>query len=311
MSDFLSKNILTTIIYYDCLDYPLTIFEIWKHLIRTDYYTAEKQQEKFALSAVAKILTENKLGQFVENLNGFYFLKGRKFLVEKRIAGNKISAGKIKKIVWLAKLIRCIPFVRMIGLTGKVAMKNAKAKSDLDLFIVLKAGKIWTGRTLVTFFLHLIGVRRHGQKVSDRACLNFFVTDESLEIAMKDLFSASEYMFILPLFGEKVFERFQIRNQWIRIMKPAFAPAEIPPLKIVADSDFSRIARGLGEFILSFAGLEKFLKKIEKKKILQNPKTAQEGSLIHADDDALVFLPSPRGPLVFERFKSKVDELSV
>lgn len=310
MSDTLNKNILATIIYYDGLGYPLTAFEIWKHMVRTDYYDPKNQDANFSLADVAKHLAENKLAQFLENQNGFYFLKGQKHLVEKRIANGKISTGKIKKIIFIAKIIRFIPFVRMIGVTGAVAMKNARAKSDLDLLIVLRHGKIWTGRTLVTLVLHLLGARRHGQKISNRACLNFFVTDESLEVITKDLFSANEYMFIFPLFGWDVFGRFQIRNQWMKTMKPTYALSEISPLKIIPDSQFSKAIRTFGEIVFSFDWIEKSLKKVEKKKIMRNPKTSQEGSLVYANDDALVFLPNPRGPLVFERFKEKVEQIS-
>ncbi|KKQ79329.1 MAG: hypothetical protein UT03_C0061G0006, partial [Candidatus Moranbacteria bacterium GW2011_GWD2_38_7] len=53
------------------------------------------------------------------------------------------------------------------------------------------------------------------------------------------------------------------------------------------------------------------LRKIEKKRIMNNPKTHQEGSLVYANDDALVFLPIPHGPKIFEQFKEKVNQLSV
>jgi hypothetical protein len=43
---------------------------------------------------------------------------------------------------------------------------------------------------------------------------------------------------------------------------------------------------------------------------MHNPKTHQEGSMVYANDDALVFLPSPHGPQVFEKFKEKIEQLS-
>lgn len=311
MSNKLNKNILATIMYYDGLNYPLTAFEIWKHLVRTDYFLEDKQILQTSLAEIIKQLAEDKLAEFTENHNGFYFLKGRKHLVERRIKNNKISMGKMKILLRAARLLRFVPFVRMIGVTGALAMKNAKAKSDLDVLVVLKNGKIWTGRTLATLLLHIFRRRRHGEKISNRVCLNFFITDESLEIITKDLFSASEYMFLFPLFGWETFQRFQIRNKWIRTMKPNYAICEIPPLKTITDSCASKNIRIIGEIIFSAKWIEKFLKKIEKKRIMQNPKTHKEGSLIYANDDALVFLPEPHGPKVFERFKKKVEEFSI
>ncbi len=311
MSSKLNKHILATIIYYDGFDYPLTAFEIWKYLIRTDYFLDNKQEFQINLAEIIKQLDDEKLTEFIEKHNGFYFLKGRKFLVDRRIKNNKISMGKMKNLRKAVWLLRCVPFVRMVGITGALAMKNTKAGSDLDVLIVFKKGKIWTGRTLATLLLHIFRKRRHGNKISDRVCLNFFITDESLEISTKDLYSASEYLFLFPIYGLETYKRFQIRNSWIKSIKPAYGISEIPPLKIISDSVFSKAIRNLGEIVLSFDWIEKMLKKIEKQRIMKNPKTHQEGSMVYADDDALIFLPDPHGPKIFEEFKEKIGELSV
>jgi hypothetical protein len=311
MSNQLNKNILATIIYYDGFNYPLTAFEVWKYLIRTDYYAENKQEIKTTLAEVAKNLHERTLKEYIESYNGFYFLKRQKHLVEKRLKNNKTSVGKLNRLIRISKWLRFVPFVRMIGITGALAMKNAKTKSDLDLFIVLKHGKIWTGRTLVTFFLHILKKRRHDKKIANRVCLNFFITDESLEVTTKDLFSASEYMFLFPLYGRETYERFQIKNQWMKSMKPSYALSEIMPLKTFGDSQMSKFIKIIGEIVLSADWIENWLRRIEKKRIMANPKTHQEESMVYANDDALVFLPSPHGPKIFEEFKRKIEELSV
>lgn len=310
MSEKLNKNILATIVYYNGLNYPLTAFEVWKNLIRTDYYD-NNQPMQIKLAEIIKQLRDDNLKTYIDNQNGFYFLKGQRHLVEKRIKNNKISVGKINKLVSIAKWLRFIPFIKMIGMTGALSMKNANVKSDLDIFLVFKNGKIWTGRTLATLFLHIIGKRRHHKKIIDRVCLNFFVTDDSLEVITKDLFSASEYMFLFPLYGRETYERFQIKNQWIKSMKPNYALCEVPPLKTLEDSYVSKIIRITGEVILSANWIENWLRGIEKKRIMQNPKTHQEGSMVYADDNALVFLPDPHGPKVFEQFKEKIERLSI
>ncbi|HAS00296.1 MAG: hypothetical protein US57_C0018G0006 [Candidatus Moranbacteria bacterium GW2011_GWC2_37_73] len=310
MSDKLNKNILATVIYYDGFNYPLTAFEIWKYLIRTDYYAPKNDVINISLSEVFGHLQDKSLNKYIEHLNGFYFLKGKKEIVEFRIANNKTSTGKIKKLQRVVWWLRFLPFVRMIGITGALSMKNAKASSDWDLLIALKYGKIWTGRTVVTGALHLFKKRRHTSKVADRVCLNFFVTDQSLEVITKDLFSASEYMFFFPLYGADVYTKFQIKNKWIRKIKPNYALGDIMPPKAMLDSFFSKRIREIGEFVFASSWIENVLKKVEKKRIMSNPKTHQEGSLIYANDDALVFLPNPHGPVVFEKFKEKIEQLN-
>jgi len=313
MPNPLDKNILATIIYYDGFGYPLTAFEIWKYLIRSDYFIADGRNESgiASLAEIMEKLQNENLKKYIESQNGFYFFKGRQQLVRERILNNKISVKKFDRLLKIIKWLKLIPFVKMIGVTGALAMKNAKEKSDLDLLIVLKQGKIWTGRTIITALLHIFGKRRHGLKISDRVCLNFFITDESLEIITKDLFSASEYMFLFPLYGLETYKRFQIKNRWIKSMKPNFGITEVPPLKMLGDSFFSEIFRTAGEILFSAGWIERKLKEIEKRRIMRNPKTRQEGSLIYADDDALMFLPEPRGPKIFQQFKEKIAQLSI
>jgi predicted nucleotidyltransferase len=314
MSDVLCKNILATVVYYDGFDYPLTVFEIWKYLIKTDYYAGdvENSQEKITLAKITeKLSSDENLKKFIENKSGFYFLKGREQLTIRRIKNNELSARKFQILTKTVKWLRLVPFVKMIAVTGTLAMKNAKIESDLDLLIVLKQGKIWTGRTLVTFILHILKKRRHNKKIADRICLNFFLADESLEIMIKDLFSASEYMFLYPLYGWETYIKFQIKNRWIKSMKPEYALEELPPIKLIEDSSFSKIFRKGGEYIFSAGWIERGLKKIEKKRIARNPKTHQNDSLVRVDDEALIFWPQPHGPKIFQQFKEKIGKLSI
>ena len=94
-------------------------------------------------------------------------------------------------------------------------------------------------------------------------------------------------------------------------MKPSYSLCEVSNMKITADSNISKIIRKTGEAILSPIWIENWLRRIEKKRIMENPKTHQEGSMVYANDDALVFLPEPHGPKIFEEFKKKIEELSI
>lgn len=313
----LSKNIISTICYYDILDYPLTSFEIWKNLINSHQSLANGQQmreegDKASISEVINELDNEEIRKYIEEYRGFYFLKGRSYLVEQRIKRNKISAAKLKRLRRAVWLLRFVPYVRMIAATGTLAMKNAEKPSDWDLLIVLEKGKIWTGRTLVTAVAQFLGKRRYGDKIKDRICLNHFITTETLEIRSKDLFSANEYYFLFPLFDSGTFyNKFQLRNSWIKDFKPNYQLSETASPKTFKDSGISRFIRTLGEKILNFELLENYLRKWEKEKIERNPKTHLGGSIISASDEALIFLPEPQGPKVFEEFKVKLAELGI
>jgi hypothetical protein len=340
----LSNNILSTLCYYDCLNYPLTAFEIWKYLIKNQKSIPPRrdknqkylnENESCPLADVIGELESKELKCFIEEYRSFYFIKGRKVLVGKRINKNKISVSKIKKLQRIIRILKFVPFVRLVAATGTLSMKNAGRGSDWDLLIAFKKGRIWTGRALVTIVIHLIGKRRHGRKVNDRVCLNYFITTESLEIKIKDLFSANEYYFLFPLFdsgiyphtiykcdskllrkfsvgnGVGVYQKFQLRNSWIRDFKPNYQLSEAISPKTFRDTKISRLVRNIGEKILSFELLENYLRKLEKFKIERNPKTRKKGGLIEASDDALIFLPEPQGPMIYERFRMKLEELAL
>jgi len=134
--DNLNKNILATVCYYDVLNYPLTSFEIWKYLMKSG--EQNESDHKRDLADILEKLESGAPANFIEKFQGFYFLKGRRELVEGRISHGKISAVKIKKLRRIVWFLKFIPFVRMIGITGRLAMKNAREKSDWDLLIVLK-----------------------------------------------------------------------------------------------------------------------------------------------------------------------------
>lgn len=305
MSYLLAKNIAATVTYYDVMDFPLTAFEVWKHLLE---YDRERPvlTEPVTLLEVWKVLHSGQLSGKIEEKNGLYFLHGREALVEKRIQGEKLSVGKLKRMRRLAGVLAFVPYLRMVGATGSLAMKNGAKGSDWDMFVVLKSGKIWIGRTILTLFLHGIGKRRHGKKISNRACLNYFVTDDNLEIATKDLFSAHEYRFLIPLLSFPLFQIFELKNRWIRTYKPNFTPTLLPGLWLVKETDLSGRVRSVLEQALDFFDGEVWLRSWQQKKIENNPKTHLEGSLIEATDRALVFLPRPRGPRVFQAFKERL-----
>lgn len=301
----LSKNILATVTYYDVMDYPLTSFEIWKYLINQERDHGSVPSS--SLSEITEFLREGKRSSRICEQDGFYFLAGREGLVRKRISMEKISVGKLKRMRRLARWLSCIPYVRMLGATGSLAMKNGSRESDWDIFLVLRKGKIWTGRTIVTLFLHLIRKRRHGKKVQDRACLNYFITDDNLEIGTKDLFSAHEYRYFIPLFNLPLFRKFQLANRWIREYQPNFDLLTLPSRWTLREQGVSKKWRWLLETFFNLFDLEQWLSGWQKEKIRRNPKTALEGSLIEANDRALIFLPNPRGPRVFQKFKERLS----
>jgi hypothetical protein len=88
-----------------------------------------------------------------------------------------------QKIAKIIPKLRFIPGVHAIAICNSESLSLQKEGSDIDLFIVLEAKIFFTARLLITIFLSILGVRRHGQKIKNRFCLSFFVSNEKLNLS--------------------------------------------------------------------------------------------------------------------------------
>jgi len=197
----LPKAYWASLVYHDIFDYPLTKDELnkWKYGKNTKAIKGQK-----AL----------KFGQF-------YSIAGHPS-IERRRARQKASLRKIKIAENGAKVLGALPFVKMVGITGALAMQNAQASSDIDLIIICSSRTLWTTRLIATFILDILKVprRRYGLKdQKDRLCLNMWLDEEDLSWDKKDrnVYTAHEICQIVPLVNKKrTYERLIWENGWVR-----------------------------------------------------------------------------------------------
>lgn len=290
--NMLSEAILKTIVYFDIFDYPLTPIEIWRFLY----------QESASLSEIIVALENNeRLKTILETKNGFYFLKGREGIAQMRIQRAQQAMKKWKITQKAASLLRFVPFVQFIAICNDLAYQNAPAKSDIDFFICLRRGRIWTGRFLVTALLYLAGLWRHNQKITNRICLSFFITDETLNLEPllkqpADPYFAFWLATLWPIFDQQVFQKFFQANAWLQNYFPDLQTILTHPQWSIQDSAGSYWWRKMGERILgSKIGdyLEKFFRWFQIKKMCKTKKCKPEqltrGTDVIINDEILKF----------------------
>jgi len=302
----LEKSILATLVYYDVLDRPLTGWEIFKYLIRI---------KNINLNQVLDVLENSlELNKLINQKNGFYFLKGRQIIIEERIKRHKIADRKWKKAKQTIKLFQMIPFVKMIAVSGSLAMNNTRENSDIDLLIITKTGRIWTCRWLITIFSHLIGKRRHGILTKDRFCLNHYLTEKSLKIPYKSLYNAQTYAHLTLFWQVKnnLYKRFQKANQWINDYLSFYPIVKKGYLKEIKLNEFFSIIRKFKEFFLDgIIGnfIEFILKKIQQARIKKDPLTYQSGGRVVLSDHQLEFHPNSPEKWILEKYNQKMKKL--
>ncbi len=115
-------------------------------------------------------------------------------------------------------LLRHLPGVRAAFLCNSVALGTATQHSDIDLFIVTDASRLWVARCFVTCILHILRLRRHGNNIAGRFCLSFFATENALnmeKIALQphDPYLALWTATLIPVFGSSVANTVIAQNQ--------------------------------------------------------------------------------------------------
>lgn len=167
--------------------------------------------------------------ELIEEVNIFYgifdhkpdeseikLLLGRQGIGDLVDSGDGVMNEQWKTIRRYRWVFRYLPFVKMVAVCNAVAMNTADKNSDIDLFVITGKDRIFLGRVIMTLIFHFLGVRRHGRKITNRFCLTFFVTLESMKLAdiakKEDVYLKFWLLTLKPLFGNNIFEDFMREN---------------------------------------------------------------------------------------------------
>ncbi len=230
----LKNRILSTLRFFDLMETPLTLLELHRFLISetTDLKTSldsqwelndinlQQNSSQVSISDVLKCL-DTECGSQVLNDKGFYYLPGKREIVEKRLQNYSYGIIREKLIRKYISGLRLIPFIRGVGLTGSQAQGFQKPNSDIDLFIIVSHKFLWLARTLITAYFQFLGLRRHGNKISNRFCLNHYIVGQKQMDGFRNLYTAWEYAKLRPLVFASAIYDFQMKNlSWINIFFP-------------------------------------------------------------------------------------------
>jgi len=216
----MKKAILRTLAYADVFSYPLTKEEIRKWLISED--RRQESRKKFAHSL--KLALDSCQ---IRVTDGFYYLHNRKEIVKLREQREVWSQSKFKIARRVAPWLRFIPWVKMVGVTGALAMANSDQKDDIDLLIITSRDRLWLSRGLIVCFLRLTRLYRRPGKIKNKICPNMLLDEKHLAMPKKerDLFSAHEVLQMKPLWERgRTHQRFLRANQWSQKFLPNWKP---------------------------------------------------------------------------------------
>ncbi|QQR54976.1 hypothetical protein IPG41_00125 [Candidatus Peregrinibacteria bacterium] len=164
------QSVLATLAYFDLFEVPLTREEL------SDYLLFQKPDER----ALDLYLKDSSYVMRREGFLSFHWNPEFWKEWEEKQARTRAAFAKVARWRWLFQLC---PFVRLVAVCNSVTMGDTRKNSDIDLFVVAEPGRLFTARLALTLLTSLFGLRRHGQKIRERFCLSFYVTEEALDLS--------------------------------------------------------------------------------------------------------------------------------
>ncbi len=205
----MQEEILKVIKYFSFFSYPPTLEEIYTFL---PLKTSKKQlkNELDNLKVIKKSLFK------IER----YTMVGYSNFFNKKLVRERNSLKKINKIKTYLKLLVLFPQIKLVGLSGTVAMMNAERQDDIDLFIITGHGRLWTGRFVTLILAQILGIRRkrEDRQAKDKICPNLFFDEKNLKIAKNKQtnFVAHELLQMKTLINkEGAHQRLFDTNRWV------------------------------------------------------------------------------------------------
>lgn len=292
----LDQAILKTIAYFSLFDYPLTTFEVWKWL-----FGASKQYSYLQVRQTLwnSDILENKL----EHHNGFWGMGGTAVisLVATRHERWLDAWRKYKRLRNAVRYLSHLPSVRGIAACNTLGWNNTRADSDIDIFILVKEGSIWTTRLLAVSPFKVLKMRPGESR--DPLCFSFFLTDTNLNIASLALEPDDPYLTfwtrsIVPVFDrDGVFSEFDQANGWAQ---------DVLPNSCAVPEHHLRIRSAFGKARRVFGWLEKIAARVQRSRfpeVIQN--MANRDSRVVVSDAILKFHDNDRR----EEFRDKLAGL--
>jgi len=225
----LEWSILQTIAYADIFSYPLTLDEIHHYLIGSE---ATKQQVQDTLNG----------NNNITKIDEFYALPNREHTVEIRQRRQQIAADFWPIALKYGRLIGSLPFVRMVAVTGSLAVDNTENNNDIDYLIVTEPGRLWVCR------LFIVALVRYVQRQGYTLCPNYIISENALVFPQKSLFAAREIAQMIPIIGQATYEKMRNANHWMMEYLPN--AKGLPPTQITINKSQPPVLTRTAETLL-------------------------------------------------------------
>lgn len=273
----INRAILATLTYHSIFQYPLTKHEIKKFLISRTCTNLE-------IDKSLKVLLGSKK---INQKNGFYYFGSNKYTGTRKFREIYAKYKKMRAHIY-AGVLRTIPWVKMVAITGALAMNNSTKDDDIDLLIVTSKGRLWTTRFFANLLLLPLKRSPKSKKQKDKACLNIFLDESDLKVSDQNIYTAHEIAQMKVIYdSDNTYFKLLKANKWIKRFLPNWLPEHIESQKIKIPTANStayflvdKLEEVLKNFQLNYMKGKVTSEKITGTQLFFHPKSTQRQVLV-------------------------------
>lgn len=215
-------NSVKALLYFSLFKYPLSAEEVY--LFSGAHSQDEINNELSYLESKGMVITDQ----------GFYSIDDNVQIISRRIAGNNMAKAVMNKAIKKGVFISKFPFIKAVGISGSLSKNYHDKNSDVDFFVITTSKKLWIARTLLMLYkkVFLLNSKKF-------FCVNYFISEDSLEITEKNIFTATELLTLIPVSGD--FKSFYDKNQWVSNFLPNMEIGKLPVYRNIKKNWFAKL----------------------------------------------------------------------
>lgn len=208
-----SERILQAVLYADIFQHPMTEREVWRWMpthVRISKTVFHKELMRLVEQKKVAVCTP------------FVVIPTHKKYLGMHAGRLMVSRKKWKIAYRVANILRLVPTILFVGVTGSLAMNNTDDHDDVDFCIITAKHTVWITRCITTLIVEVVARRRHPNTVEmkDTICLNMFLSEAALHMNAEhqDVYIAHELLQMVPLWERKGITKKLLRsNDWVKM----------------------------------------------------------------------------------------------
>lgn len=259
--------VYATVAYSDVFDMPITLDHLHRFLV------GEAVVEVDLADLVDSMVKDGRLACRGEVI----YLPGRDDVLTIYDERTARAATMWREAERWGRRIGRVPFVRMVAVTGGLAVDSVADHDDIDYFIVTRPGRLWLTRLMI------IALGRLAARHDIEVCPNYLVSDIAIEMSDQKIYVARELAQMVVIVGDDLCQEVRAKNRWMFDLLPnATVEGDRSHLSSTAPSTMQRF----GEWVLQWSPFARLERWEMDRKIIKLTGVASRRSEVGAPDES-------------------------